>query len=361
MPAKTQLIGGNFQDLEGNVLANGYFTMRLNQDETVNDSQVCSGIIIRIQLDSTGNVATTSSTPPVTNQFVWANDIMVPVNSYYTVTVYSAAGQIVWGPNNQQVTSGGVGGGTFDVGTWAPNTVISWSPSAQLVEFEVAGVPLSSQTTVDFVNTGNVTFTDEGGGQISASAGGSGGNVANTPWQVYQDQGGIPASAAIPTAGFNYVQIMFANSIVSAPTSWNVTLYVSTALSAPIVEFCVIRTLRNSLTTVDVTPITFGGSHTPTFSSVGPVTSDDISLAIDSTHDYYFCLAGNAFGGTGELQTSGAGNLQINVYAANPDTGGNALSSLWASSIGAGGGFNGAFPNGSSALVGFFLVSWLAA
>jgi hypothetical protein len=348
MPAKTQLIGGNFQDLEGNVLANGYFTMRLNQDETVNDSQVCSGIIIRIQLDSTGNVATTSSTPPVTNQFVWANDIMVPVNSYYTVTVYSAAGQIVWGPNNQQVSSGGVGGGTFDVGTWTPNTVISWTPSAQLVEFEVAGVPLSSQTTVDFVNTGNVTFTDEGGGQISASAGGGADNIANSPWAPY----GTAGDASLSVSGSTNVQVFFANSIVSTPTSWKIEFIVTTAFGGPLGEVVCLRTLKNSLTTVDVTPITFGGNPTPTF-SVGVQVSDAISLPIDILHDYYIGFTGPVFGDNGVI--SSASSAVPTVFAGNTNNGGTKISTAWASSVGAGGGWGAAFPLGVGL---YFVTAW---
>lgn len=158
MASKVELIGGNFQDLQGNLLALGYIKMKLSSDEEVNDSLICSGIEITITLDSNGNC--------VAGQYVWGNDAMLPVNSYYKVTVYSAQGQIVWGPNNQQVA----GIGPFDVGTWVPNSVISWSPSVQSLAVEVAGTTFSSQNLLDFVNTGNVIFTDLGNGQISASA-----------------------------------------------------------------------------------------------------------------------------------------------------------------------------------------------
>jgi hypothetical protein len=158
MAAKVELVGGQFQDLQGNQLALGYIKMKLSSDEEVNDSLICSGIEITINLDSTGNC--------VVGQSVWGNDVMSPVNSFYRVTVYSAQGQIVWGPNNQQVT----GIGPFDVGTWIPNSVISWTPSVQPLALEVAGSALSSQILLDFVNSGNVVFTDLGNGQISATA-----------------------------------------------------------------------------------------------------------------------------------------------------------------------------------------------
>ncbi len=44
----------------------------------------------------------------------------------------------------------------------------SWAAIAASVE--VAGTPLSSSTLLNLVNTGNVTFADEGGGSVSATA-----------------------------------------------------------------------------------------------------------------------------------------------------------------------------------------------
>lgn len=128
MPAsRTQLLGGGFQDAEGNLLSLGYLRLRLNQDEEVTGvGQIAAGIVLTINLDANGDV----STSPV--QSVWANDVVTPVNSFYIVTGYTAAGQLAFGPNNQQITSGGVGGGTFDTGTWIPNTVLSWFYPAAL-------------------------------------------------------------------------------------------------------------------------------------------------------------------------------------------------------------------------------------
>jgi len=157
MASKVELVGGNFQDLTGNPLNLGYIQMKLSSDEEVNDSLICSGFVIKITLDSTGNC--------VAGQFVWGNDVMLPVNSFYKVTVYSAAGQIVWGPNNQQVA----GVGPFDVGTWIPNNVISWVPPLQPLSLQVNGAPNASQTLLNFVNSGTVTFSNVGG-NVSATA-----------------------------------------------------------------------------------------------------------------------------------------------------------------------------------------------
>ena len=124
MPAtKVQLTGGAFQDSEGNKLALGYLEMYLSADENITGvGNIVSGRAIKILLDVNGDVQTSPA------QSIWGNDQMLPTNSYYRVTGYTAAGQPAWGPNNQQVNGDG---GTFDVGTWVPNQVISWTPSVQ--------------------------------------------------------------------------------------------------------------------------------------------------------------------------------------------------------------------------------------
>lgn len=148
MISPVQLIGGAFQDSQGNVLNSGYLTMMLSQDGETNDSLICAGITLTVQLDSNGNVASTSSTPAVSNQYVWGNDQLLPVNSYYTVTGFTAAGQIAFGPNNQQVVGNG---GTFDVGQWVPNQVISWV----------------NPNTV--IRSGAIQYTIDGGGSVPST------------------------------------------------------------------------------------------------------------------------------------------------------------------------------------------------
>ena len=169
---KTQLSGGSFQDSEGNLLSGGYLTMRLNQDGVVNTSQVCAGIKITITLDGYGSV--------IAGQYVWANDVLLPTNSYYVVTAYTANGQIAWGNNNQQISSGGVGGGTFDVGTWTPNNVISWTPPLQPLALQTNETPNGLQTLLDLHAGSNITLTDNGSGRVTLAATVPGGLVLQT-------------------------------------------------------------------------------------------------------------------------------------------------------------------------------------
>jgi hypothetical protein len=211
-----QLIGGKFQDPEGNLLVNGYLKMVLSQDGTVPGvGSICSGIEITIQLNSAGSV---NVTPP---QYVWGNDVILPVNNYYKVTGYTAAGQPAWGPNVQQV----IGTGTFDVGTWIPNTVISWvgqvlGPPTPPLALEVNGTPNVDQALLNITGVGTVSVVDLGNGtlQITGTGGAAfGGNGA------YFFGPGITDSALI--LGFTNWNQATLNLANGALTANQVTVY----------------------------------------------------------------------------------------------------------------------------------------
>lgn len=171
VPTKTQLVGGGFQDAEGDVLSNGKLIMRLSSDESVPGiGQICSGIDIIINLDSEGNV---SVIPP---QSVWANNNMLPINSYYRVTGYAADGQLAFGPNNQQVISPG----PFDVGTWIPNTVISWFPPPFPPLLETNGTPNTVQSIENLIAGTGITLTADNAGGTTIAASGGGGAVTGS-------------------------------------------------------------------------------------------------------------------------------------------------------------------------------------
>lgn len=121
MSTKVQLQGGAFQDVQGNKLASGYLLMTLSQDASVTSpaSQIASGYTVKILLDGSGNVQTSPA------QFVWPNDVLVPANTFYSVTAYTAAGELVWGPNSEQVLSSP---SPFDIGAWAPGVTNTAAP-----------------------------------------------------------------------------------------------------------------------------------------------------------------------------------------------------------------------------------------
>lgn len=155
MSVPCTLTGGGFQDSEGNVLANGSLTFVLSQDASVGGVNVCSGVEITFDLDANGNIVSGSQ--------IWGNDVLSPVNTFYQVTGYTANGQRAWGPNNQQVI-----GTSFNLGTWVPNQVISWTPALSTVTLQHSGVNNSSQTLLNLESTdSSITITDEGGGTIN--------------------------------------------------------------------------------------------------------------------------------------------------------------------------------------------------
>jgi hypothetical protein len=177
MSSPCNLSGGAFQDSEGNLLANGYLLCYLSQDASVNDSNICAGIAIRIQLDSSANAASGSK--------LWGNDILSPVNTFYRVTGYTAQGQPAWGPNNQQVT-----GTSLDLGTWVPNQVVSWVPQGSVV-LPKATVAVLGSAGVE----GQVAYATNGRKTGEGSGAGTGVPVyfSNGEWRVYSTDAQVQA------------------------------------------------------------------------------------------------------------------------------------------------------------------------
>ena len=115
MSTKVQITDGAFQDAAGNLLVNGCLLFVLSQDGLVNGtSQVAAGREIMVNLDASGNVSTSPA------QYLWPNDVIVPVNTFYTVSAYTSKGQLVWGPNSQQVLSSP---SPYNITVWVPSSV----------------------------------------------------------------------------------------------------------------------------------------------------------------------------------------------------------------------------------------------
>ena len=113
MATVNQIIGGSFQDSEGNTLALGYLKIRLSQDAQANgNSQVGSLYDLQINLDSSGNVP---SSPEVS---LWPNSALLPSGTTYTISAYTSEGQLVWGPNSQSIPTSP---SPFNLGACIPN------------------------------------------------------------------------------------------------------------------------------------------------------------------------------------------------------------------------------------------------
>ena len=105
--AKIAIQNGHWQDPLGNAIALGELTLQLTQDAKINSGgQVCGGVVVGIALDSSGDASAN----------VWPNDQLTPSTTQYQAKVYTAQGQLVWGPQYETIT----GSGPFNLDTWTP-------------------------------------------------------------------------------------------------------------------------------------------------------------------------------------------------------------------------------------------------
>lgn len=159
MSTKNQLSGGGFQDALGNPLALGYLLFMLSQDAQVNGStQIAAGFTVKIDLDSGGNI---TSSPA---QSIWPNDVLSPAGTFYLVSAYSANGQLVWGPNAQQVLSSP---SPYNIGVWVPSIVNVGLGVSGFLLLETNGTANGLQTKLNLVSSTNISLVDDGTGDIT--------------------------------------------------------------------------------------------------------------------------------------------------------------------------------------------------
>lgn len=344
--SKTQLTGGVFQDSEGNALALGYLLFKLNQDNSVSGvGNICAGIEVEINLNSSGSVDTTSP------QYIWATDVMTVPNAFYTVTGYTAQGQMAWGPNNQQVTSGGVGGGTFDCGTWVPNAVFSWTPPVQPIVLQTNGTNNESQIKLNIAAGTGISISESGGTVTIANTGayapavgmniivcpmaplgGTGGNADKSVFGDSSQWSNWNPGAFGPSINFSCP----ASTILTPCTTWKCSIYQGSAVANLSFKMQIVKCLPSTLTVVAFANVTFGGQAQPNFTSAAGTihTSDTINFPINPAYDYYFVcdqVTGQPYigapssgqvGATGLIYVSSADNYGIGIGGTLGMTGG---------------------------------------
>lgn len=171
MASKNTLSGGGFQDALGNVVANGYMLFVLSQDAQVNgNTQIAAGHTVKINLDANGNI--------VTGQTIWANDVLSPAGTFYNVSVYSAVGQLVWGPNAQQVLTSP---SPFNVGAWVPAAINIGLGIGGTLLLETNGTPNGQQSILNLASSTNISLVDNGTGSVTIGTFPTTSTVGNVP------------------------------------------------------------------------------------------------------------------------------------------------------------------------------------
>jgi hypothetical protein len=174
-------------------------------------------------------------------------------------------------------------------------------------------------STPGLVAGSGITITGAWPDQTIAASGGSS-IPAGTPVIV-------PAPRTASDSGFGNQTIVAKiaqEDILVYPTKFKVSVQLQSAASWVMTAGVILRTAHTAtsllagvggLTVIDSTPITWGGSATPTLGS-GENVSDDINLALDTTHDYWFLAHFSSTSGliyvsnvTGVVQSPGIGAL----------------------------------------------------
>lgn len=214
-PTKVQLIGGHFQDAEGNVLALGALVLELSQDEQITSltGQITAGIKIRLALDSAGSVSTSPA------QSVWPTDVMNPSGATYTAWCYAANGQLAWGPNYGLTVPSGA---TYDVDNWVPNSTSGSSGGAAVgsILLQTNSVNNGNQGKFNAIAGTGMTITDDGLGDITftSSAAPTGPRPSLARWNyVNYNAGGTPDGPS--GVGMSMQSFKSGSVVLTAPTA----------------------------------------------------------------------------------------------------------------------------------------------
>jgi len=141
---------------------------------------------------------------------------------------------------------------------------------------------------------GNAAHYLDGTGAFSSAGGGG------TPSGVDVVPPALYLSADSSYNNFTLVGKIHGGLITITAASWKFTMVFTAGTGVHVQGCTVLRTLRDSATVIDSTPVTFnGGSSTPYTLVFGftanrqhyaILESDAIALALDTTHDYYLML-----------------------------------------------------------------------
>lgn len=151
---------------------------------------------------------------------------------------------------------------------------------------ETDGVINGDQALLNLKSGSGINITDDGVGgvTIKAAAVASGTAVVPLAFTIFAGETGVdffPATIVCRVPG---------STLISFPSSSKVSISVvahAGSVTATLTNCVLARTAINSLTVLDYTPVTWGGTQNPVL-PLGTNTSDAINLQLDPNHDYWF-------------------------------------------------------------------------
>jgi hypothetical protein len=159
-----QIQGGNFQNCEGQPLADGYLILTLSHDESAGPSLVVSGATIKVNLDSNGNIPSSPATK------IYSSDVLTPAGSYYQVIGYEADGTLAYGPQIWKLTSTP---NPLNVASIIPLSPPGGASFTGPLTLETNGTQNTEQNLLNLAEGTGVTITNSAG-TTTISASGSG-------------------------------------------------------------------------------------------------------------------------------------------------------------------------------------------
>lgn len=213
-------------------------------------------------------------------------------------------GLMLFSKGSNLYTSRGKGG----TGSFTAGGDLSGSDSSQTV-VGLRGKALDA-ATVGSPSDGDVIVYDSASGKYKAAAR-SGGAVSGSALCVPNSLAGNTGSWSNFSAFADVSSLLLLNTASSFKVK--VLVYDGTAT---VLNMAVLRTLHGSATVIDATQILWSGVSNPSLAA-GEHTSDTVSLAIDTSHDYWLVCA---FGSTGTMSVGSGGAGPVGGYTAGNHT-----------------------------------------
>ena len=162
MATKVTLTGGTFQDPSGAAVASGKLVLTLSQDARVTDNLQLAPTVVSVALDASGDISGAFS--------VWGNNDLTPSNTFYTATVLTSDGNIVYGPQKWTINSPGpLNVGSIQPATSTTVSVGNISGMASISAGNISGVRVvdgviftTIQAAIDDVPTDGTVYVPDG-------------------------------------------------------------------------------------------------------------------------------------------------------------------------------------------------------